>query len=352
MRALHHCVFALFLYNKLSLLIFGGEIVNNNKKNAKMHFFKLSSSFATSTVKLNNKLEELYNYFISKEFSKIPSIKFGSEDDESTSEVYYIQSMEKRSLDSAEVDDYYYWLLTISKVSIGEAITIADISQEINKRRKSITHDENEGIIKGSWMIYDPWRLISVNYTPRGAVNRYEIKRFLNNLAGTRGLAYEAILTKNAYSRFDNFSNVNKFTYKLASPDKFNAFKKEERTEKQDLKFAQKMASSELEIVLSDTQLPKNVIKDKIKKLLNTEDIEIKKLTIDGLNDGERDFIDFVKNFLVFEGAIEYKDYLDDKAVFGFLNKGYDENSDYLESIYDIKYVKVGEDEKWQDSKK
>lgn len=323
-----------------------------NKRNAKVHFFKFSSLYEKNKNKFNEKLVELYTDFKNKEYQKIPNVEFDSKDDNSVTEVYYVQAIQKRKLEDAAISGYFYWLITISKVNVGEEITVANVSEEIDKRRRNVNQGKNEGVIKDSWIIYDPWKSVMLTYTPRGAVNRYEIKRFLNKLAETRGLSYEAIMSKDGYERFTNFSSINEVTYKLASPDNFKAFKDESRSENKDLQFASEMSSSKLLITLTDDKLSKDLILKKVKEVFANESLKVEKMQIDGINDGVSDHIDFVKNLLVYEGNIEYDNDFNDQAVFGFLNKAYDEHDEYLKKIFNAELKERENYEKGKDKEK
>lgn len=308
-------------------------------RNGTVNFFKINSRQEEKITKLIDKYREIYELFENRRFSEIPNVIFddSNDSDEEVQEVYYIQAMQKRTIEFMDHSNYYYWLMTISKVTIGEEIDIANVEREINDRRRSVDHGDSEGIVKDAWVIYDPFRSIMLTYSPRGTINTAELKKFNNKIIDTRGVMFEVILNEDGYRRIEALDSVKQLTYKIASPEQFTNFADENRTEKADLKFAEKMRSDELEIVLKADNLSKHDIIGKLRSLFEEDEVEVKKARVDGINDGFFEPIDLVRNKLAFKDEIEYEEEFDDAAAYGFLNKAYDKHHIYLKTTYSIR---------------
>lgn len=304
-----------------------------------VNFFKISSRQEEKIRKLINKYSEIFELFENKRYSDIPNVILEDTDEEDgeVQEVYYIQAMLKRPIEFMDHTNYYYWLMTISKVTIGEEIDIANVEREINDRRRSVDHGDTEGIVKDAWVIYDPFRSIMLVYSPRGTINTAELKKFNNKIIDTRGVMFEIILNEDGYRRIEALDSVKQLAYKIASPDQFSNFSDENRTEKADLKFAEKMSSDELEIILKADSLSKQDIIRKIRSLFEEKGVEVKKARVDGINDGVLEPIDLIQNKLAFKDSIEYTDKFDDAAAYGFLNTAYDKHHNYLKTTYSIR---------------
>lgn len=305
----------------------GGEM---HKKAATVNFFRINSKQVDKVKSLIIKMEHIYDLFIKRKYSEIPTLKINDE-------MYYIQAMSKRTQEQRYNQNYlYYWLITISRVNMNEQLAVADISKHIDERRRNIEHSDSEGPVVDTRIIFDPFRSVIAIYSQRGTINTADLKRFMCKLVNKRGIMFEIILNKSGYERLDRLDLIDEVTYKVSSPEKFKSFVNENRSELADLQFAKKMSTDEMYITLKSSGLSKTAIKNKIKSLLSNDKIKVESMKIDGLNDGVRDPIDLIKNKLIYKGYLEFEDYVDDEAVYALLNKAYDNNEEYLSSLYKI----------------
>lgn len=299
-------------------------------KPATVNFFRVNSRSTSKVKSFVDKLEEVHQYFEQEEYERIATLEINQDK-------YYIQAMQKRTLESNhDGKNFYYWLITISRVNIGEDIIIADLSKRIDRRRRTVDQGDAEGLVVDTRIVFDPFRLLLLSYNQRGTINNADLKRFICKLVDVRGIMLEVVLNKDGYNRLNNLDLITEVTYKVASPNKFNAFSDDSRSEHGDLKFAKVMSSDELYITLKSNGLNKRSIVSKVHELFSKEDIEVKSMRVDGINDGVRDPIELIKNKLDYKGFLEFEEVVDDHAVYGLLNKAYDTHEEYLHSIYHV----------------
>lgn len=298
--------------------------------NGKVEFYKLESGRAGGVKEFRDKLEEIHGFFERKNWDAIPNLKINDD-------VYYINAMQRRTIgDKFNNENMYYWLVTLSKVKFDQNIILADIRKKVNERRREVEHEENEGLVVDSRFIFDPFRNVLAIYNKRGTVNRYELRKFICELVSVKGIQFEIILNEDGYKRVNQLNIIDKVTYKVASPDNFSKYKDENRSEFGDLKFAKSVHGSELKVEVKSSQLTKKNLVEKAKNVFSAEDLDVKSFMIDGFSDGKPETIDLVKNKLNYYGNIVIRDYIDDNAAYGLLNKAFDTHYIYLKKTFGI----------------
>lgn len=308
------------------------------QKGARVNFFKLTPGKKGGVDEFREVLQESFDNIQNKRWSKIPTLRINDDD-------YYIQAMQKRILDEKiSGSNAYYWLLTISRVNFDQEIVLANVTKTIDERRREIDHDENEGIVVDTQILFDPFRNILGVYARRGTINTYDLRRFICKLVNVKGVQFEIILNKNGYLRLDKLDIIDSISYKVASPDNFKSYKDDSRAEFGDFKFAKEAKGNELYVVLKSNQLSKPSVIKKAKDILSGTDVEVKALTVDGIADGVADSIDLIKNKLFYSGDIEFEKEIDDKAAYGLLNKAFDKYHPYFKEKFSIILNKSGDD--------
>lgn len=306
-------------------------------RDARVNFFRLTPGRKGGINEFREVLESTFKNFETKKWSKIPTLRIDSDD-------YYIQAMQKRTLEEKFRGEFvYYWLITISRVNFDQEIVVADVSKTIDERRREIEHEENEGIVADTQIIFDPFRNILAVYARRGTINTYDLRRFICKLVDVKGLQFEIILNKDGYNRIENLDIVDQISYKVVSPDNFKSYKDDTRDEFGDFKFAKQFQGEELFVVLKSNQLSKPSIKKKVKDLMTVDNIEIKALKVDGIADGVTDSIDLIKNKLYYSGKIFFEKEIDDQAAYGLLNTAFDVHYDFLKTKFKISRIESEE---------
>ncbi|MGX7133073.1 hypothetical protein [Enterococcus songbeiensis] len=304
---------------------------------ARVNFFRLTPGKKGGINEFREVLKYNFTNFETGKWSKIPTLRINSD-------VYYIQAMQKRQLEEKfNGESIYYWLITISRVDFDQEIVLADITKTIDERRREIEHEENEGVVVDTQLIFDPFRNILAVYARRGTINTYDLRRFICELVDVRGIQFEIILNKNGYDRIDKLDIVDQISYKVASPDNFKSYKDDTRDEFGDFKFAKKAKGEELYVVLKSSQLSKDSISKKVKDLMTVDNIEIKALKVDGIADGVTDSIDLIKNKLYYSGKIQFEKEINDQAAYGLLNKAFDAHYDYIKTKFKISRIESEE---------
>lgn len=300
-------------------------------KQAKVKFFKVTARDLKKVNKFVCSVKKIHNLFETRQYDQIPTIEIDEDQ-------YYIHAMQKWDMEERRGDNnLYYWLITVARVDLETEIEFANISKSIDERRRQPEHDDNEGLVLDTQIIFDPFRSIIAMYSRKGAISTYNLKRFICNLVDEKGIKLEVILNRDGYARINALSEINQLTYRIASPTKFSAFRDDDRSELADLKFAEKFKSEELSIVLKPTGSKQSIIQ-KVRALLYSNEYETKILKVDGINDGVREEVDLIKNKLIYSGTIKYTNLLDDSAIYGFLNRAYSEHYDYLNGMFEINY--------------
>ncbi|NQG98126.1 hypothetical protein HO675_08540 [Streptococcus suis] len=301
-------------------------------KQAKANFFKLSSSKESNLELFNNKIKEMYSNFQNKIYDNIPTLDINDLQ-------YYISAMQK--VDSDEVvngERLYCVLMTISRVDTKSQILLANLEKSIDSRKREVEHGENEGLVVDTRVLFDPFRQIIVVYNQRGTINNYDLQRFFCKIIEVRGLKFDIILNKEAMSRLDNLDVIKSISYTVASPDNFKTYRDDDRSESGDFKFANSISGESMKVTIASSSLTKVGIKDKIKELFSDGTLKVTSATVDGWNDGIQEPIDLIRNKLKYNGSINYKEVIDDKAVYGFLTAAYDYHYGYLKSIYNVRF--------------
>lgn len=302
------------------------------RRPGKVNFFKLNEGRQGGIQELKELLFNSYEHLQNREFEEMPeAIEI---DDDS----YYIQAMQKIVNENERVNgDYvYYWLITISRVDMSSEVVVADLLRELDERRRPIEHTESEGLVLDLRLIFDPFREIIGIYSQKGTISTNNLRRFLCKLVDVVGLKFEIILNENGYNRLNRLDIVNEISYKIASPNNFENYADTDRSELQDMKYANEVSAEELYVVLKSDELQKESIIRKVKSITENGERNVKALKIDGITDGVQDTIDLIKNKLVYDDFIEYEDEIDDHAAYGFLNQAYQEMEGFLFEQFDI----------------
>lgn len=302
------------------------------RRPGKVNFFKLNEGRQGGIQELKELLFNSYEHLQNREFEEMPeAIEI---DDDS----YYIQAMQKIVNENERVNgDYvYYWLITISRVDMSSEVVVADLLRELDERRRPIEHTESEGLVLDLRLIFDPFREIIGIYSQKGTISTNNLRRFLCKLVDVVGLKFEIILNENGYNRLNRLDIVNEISYKIASPNNFENYADTDRSELQDMKYANEVSAEELYVVLKSDELQKESIIRKVRSITENGERNVKALKIDGITDGVQDTIDLIKNKLVYDDFIEYADEIDDHAAYGFLNQAYQEMEGFLFEQFDI----------------
>lgn len=299
-------------------------------KKAKAIFFKLNSSNESNLGLFNGKIKEMYSNFKNKNYREIPTLDI----DELN---YYVSAMEK--VDSDEViatERLYCILMTIARVDTKSQIMLADLENTIDLRKREVEHGENEGLVVETRLLFDPFRQIIVIYNQRGTINNSDLRRFFCKMIDVKGLKFDIILNKKAMKRLNDLDVVKSISYTVASPDNFEAYRNDNRTESGDFKFANSISGESIKVTIKSEGLAKVGIIDKVKKLLSDNSLNVTTATVDGWCNGIEEPIDLIKNKLKYNGNINYEKVMDDKAIYGFLNAAYDYHYEYLKSSYNV----------------
>lgn len=302
------------------------------RRPAKVNFFKLNEGRQGGIQELKELLFNSYEHLQNREFEEMPeAIEI---DDDS----YYIQAMQKIVNENERVNgDYlYYWLITISRVDMSSEVVVADLLRELDERRRPIEHTESEGLVLDLRLIFDPFREIIGIYSQKGTISTNNLRRFLCKLVDVVGLKFEIILNENGYNRLNRLDIINEISYKIASPNNFENYADTDRSELQDMRYANEVSAEELYVVLKSDELQKESIIRKVRSITENGERNVKALKIDGITDGVQDTIDLIKNKLVYDDFIEYEDEIDDHAAYGFLNQAYQEMEGFLFEQFDI----------------
>lgn len=302
------------------------------RRPGKVSFFRLNEGRQGGIQELKDLFLNSYEHLQNREFEEMPdAIKI---DDDS----YYIQAMQRVVNENERVNgEYiYYWLITISRVDMSSEVVVADLLRELDERRRPIEHTETEGLVLDARLIFDPFREIIGIYSQRGTISTNNIRRFLCELVNVIGLRFEIILNENGYNRLNRLDIVKEISYKIASPNNFENYADTDRSELQDMKYANEVSAEEIYVVLKSDQLQKESIIRKVRSITENAERNIKALKVDGIVDGIEDTIDLIRNKLVYDGDIEYEDEIDDRAAYGFLNQAYQETEGFLFEQFDV----------------
>lgn len=249
---------------------------------------------------------------------------------------YYIYSMDKAYVDSKNPDNYA-WLLTLSKLDPTAPIEIDDLSKNIENRNEMLPTEDSKGQVINTQFLYDVNTHVCAFARTSGGVNKALFKTFLLRFCNVRGLKLSIIPDEIAISRLDTLVKPSCITYSIAKINNLSSIAKKSQDEIKDIEYADDVGASEMTVMLkTDGSMKRPNIISKAKFLFsNSEDLGIKKLELEGINDdGVFEPVDLVQHKLTYHGSVEYENVITIKNMFAFLEQAYFKKYDYLTKYF------------------
>lgn len=242
---------------------------------------------------------------------------------------YYIYSMDKAYIDEQGED--YAWLISISRLDPTRPINIGDLNKEIESRNKTLDKTEKEGEVVDTQFLYDPNTHICAFARTLGGLNRALFKTFLLRFCDVRGIELAIIPDEVAINKLDKMKQTSSLTYTVAKVNNISNLADENEDELKDLKYASDLNANQMTMVLkADSMDTKGVIKKAKMLFNNSENLGIKKLELEGINDdGVFEPVDLVQHKLVYHGKVEYDNTVTRKNMFNFLEVAYHKYYDF-----------------------
>lgn len=266
--------------------------------------------------KIDTRLKETYSKLKNHKSNEIETVTIKDNQ-------YYIYSMSKAYVD--ENGDEYAWLINISRLDPTRPINIGDLNKEIETRNETLKTTEGQGEVVDTQFLYDPHTHVCIFARTLGGLNKALLKTFLLRFCKIRGLEIAIIPDEIAIKELDKMKETSSLTYTIAKVNNLSKLANENRDELKDLEYASDLEANQMTMILKADSMNKKRVIDKAKMLFkNSEDLEIKKLELEGINDdGVFEPVDLVQHKLIFRGSVEYDNVVTIKNMFNFLEVAY-----------------------------
>lgn len=268
---------------------------------------------------LSEEFEEIYKNFVGKKYDEIPELECGDKK-------IYLSAMERMELPSVDIVEdngytAYVYALNIACVNLDEEIKYGNIDKAIDKRESIVEAQGNEkhiGPLLDTQIVVYPNRGIIGICRGINRLNSWYIQKFLKKLLSPPAMQLQPILDKKGREDLERYTVINKVTYTVASPDNFEGYKEANTSEMADLRFGEYLGGSELTLTVKGPN--KENLLSKFENLFtNRKGEQIKKFSVEGINEGVGSTIDLIENLLVYEGNIDYEDKITPKNYFDLL---------------------------------
>lgn len=183
--------------------------------------------------------------------------------------------------------------------------------------------------------MYDPNTHVCIFARTLGGINKALFKTFLLRFCDVRGLEIAIIPDEVAINKLDEMKKTSLLTYTVAKVNNLSDIANEDRDELKDLKYANDLNANQMTMILkADSMNVKGVIKKARMLFDHSEDLGIKKLELEGINnDGVFEPVDLVQHKLVYHGKVEYDNIITIRNMFNFLKVAYHEFYDFCKQF-------------------
>lgn len=246
---------------------------------------------------------------------------------------YYIYSMSKAYVDEQGQD--YAWLIDISRLDPTRPINIGDLNKEIESRNEPLDKTEDQGEVVDTQFLYDPNNHVCIFARTLGGINKALFKTFLLQFCKVRGIEIAIIPDEVAIKKLDRMKETSSLTYTVAKVNNLSKIADENEDELKDLKYASELKANQMTMMLTADSMNLKGVINKAKVLFkNSEDLGIKKLELEGINDdGIFEPVDLVQHKLVHHGRVEYDNVVTIENMFDFLQLVYSKHYEFCKKF-------------------
>ena len=158
---------------------------------------------------------------------------------------------------------------------------------------------------------------------------------FLLQFCKVRGIEVAIIPDEVAINKLDKMKQTSSLTYTVAKVSNLSSIADENRDELKDLKYASELKANQMTMSLKADSMNRKGVIDKAKMLFkNSEDLGIKKLELEGINDdGIFEPVDLVQHKLVHHGSVEYENVVTIKNMFDYLQLVYSKHYEFCKKF-------------------
>ncbi|MCG0573932.1 hypothetical protein IMAU80824_00777 [Lactiplantibacillus plantarum] len=311
----------------------------------KVVYFNRMEIGTKETKYLPEVMANIYDLFTKKMFKQIPELILNDNR-------LYLSGIRRIDL-GIDIDtsgktaigiQQYAYAINISCVNPNEKIKYGNLKKQIDEREKILnTADikeieeedisaEDIGPLNDTQVVVDPNRRIIGTCRGRGRLNSWYLKKFLKNLLSLKALSLSVILNSQGIADIKNLGVTKEITYSIASPDHFMKYRKTNRSEVFDMRFASYFKSSNMKVTLSSPGMNKKHIIKKA-ELLSAEE-GTKNVKIVGINDGVEKTVDLIRNKLTYLGDWNPKNPVENEDYINFLNYAYMQVFNFIKETF------------------
>jgi hypothetical protein len=314
-----------------------------------------------NSVYLPSKLSTIFDNFTKKQYDSIPELDVNENH-------LYVSGMKKiklkddidKSVTPAVAHKRFAYAINIASVNPEEDVKYGDLNKVVDKRENIVApnkgkDDEEEeeeeedednliGPLVDTQVLIDPSRRILATSRGINRLNKWYIKKFMKNLLGVDVFNLQIILNKKGIEDIRNLNVRTKLSYSVASPDHFKQFRNASKKERSEMAFAEYMKANSFKIVIDSENMPKQLLIEKVSQLLKAK--EVKSINVEGVNDGQEEQLDLVRNKLLLDTELEYEDNIKVRNYINMLEEGYLRIYDFIKDTFNADAIIVKDDEK------
>lgn len=291
-------------------------------------FYHLTTGKQGHIEYLAEKFRETFEMFENGHANEVDTVKIGTNS-------FYICAMDRFYPDE---DDYFVWEFDVSRLDPTQQIIVGDLDDaNVQTRNQALDQGENEGPVVDTEFFFDPFRNVLGTTRISGGTGTSFLKKFLSRLCNVRGLVFEIIPDEIALQNLDLLTAASTIHYSIAGMENFDELEDFGRDELGDILYAKSVGTEQMDVTLTATTLNLDRITEKAQFLFHhTEDLKVKKLEVDGSEDGQTTTIDLIQHKLQYKGDVEYDHEITRQNMFGFIRIAYNQQYNYLRHLFQL----------------
>lgn len=313
----------------------------DKQKPKRVYFYRLNPGKRTDYSELQTKIITLYNEFFNRDYSNAPDVTINGER-------IFISAMSKFET-KIEIDTDgesfmgYALLLNIQRVDPHRDVEYGVLTKSVYERRKTLKAEESDssnddiGPLVNTEILFDPFRRIICRTRNDGDLSNYLLTKFIKQAFDIKGAKLDIILDQKGLDAIDSLDATTLLKISVSSPDNFNKLTDDSRNEFAEMKMAKQFNTEKYSMVLSGPNLKKARIKKKLKEMLaEDEKYKVEQAEIEGLDNGNFEPVNLIKNKLIYSGAIHYREHenITIKHYFALLEQAFKTKFKFIQSQF------------------
>ncbi|MGO2961616.1 MAG: hypothetical protein ACTIDE_03385 [Carnobacterium maltaromaticum] len=256
-------------------------------------FFKYrhlsKKKYETDLTKLDNKIEECFEWIENNQESKINFIKC-------TRNIYVGFSYIKK----IEVSEGYVWIFCLSKVDIEKEAIVNSISKSVQNGRNVYAESSDEGPTTDTLILVNPATGVVIIPRNRSGVGKNLLISFFYKITRKRGGELAVIINNTDLENIKHIDSIHEVDIDIHRIVDQEVLKDSNRTIKKEQKVIDKLEAKKEKIVYTGNMNVASVVSYCQDKLLKKNVDNIDKLLLKGMIGDKEQVIDLINNRLIY----------------------------------------------------